>query len=97
LVLYRIPAGTSSLAGGASHSPNIPGVEGKNSRGTGRTLGYRGPAPPRVHGVHHYHFKLYALDTSLTSPARMDKEAVLSAIKGHVLQQVELVGWHERK
>jgi Raf kinase inhibitor-like YbhB/YbcL family protein len=96
-VLYRIPAGTSSLAEGASHSPKISGVEGRNSWGTGQTLGYRGPAPPRGHGVHHYYFKLYALDTALSLPARMDKEAVLNAIKGHVLDQAELVGWYERK
>ena len=25
------------------------------------TLGYGGPSPPRGHGTHHYHFKLYAL------------------------------------
>jgi Raf kinase inhibitor-like YbhB/YbcL family protein len=35
-VLYRIPAGTSSLAEGASHSPKISGVEGRNSWGTGQ-------------------------------------------------------------
>jgi Raf kinase inhibitor-like YbhB/YbcL family protein len=96
-VLYRIPIGTSALPEGVSHSLKIPGVEGKNSWSTGQTLGYRGPAPPRGHGVHHYHFRLYALDTGLTLPSRMDKEAILNAVKGHVLEQAELVGWYERK
>jgi len=27
--------------------------------------GYGGPCPPRGHGVHHYHFRLYALDAEL--------------------------------
>jgi Raf kinase inhibitor-like YbhB/YbcL family protein len=96
-VLYRIPAGTSSLPEGASRSSGLPGVEGKNSWKTGNTLGYRGPAPPPGHGVHHYHFRLYALDTTLTLPPRMDKEAVLGAIKGHILAEAELVGTYERK
>jgi Raf kinase inhibitor-like YbhB/YbcL family protein len=95
-VLYRIPNDTTSLSEGVSHSATIPGVEGKNSWKSGKTIGYRGPAPPR-HGVHHYHFRLYAIDTALTYPARMDKQAVLSAIQGHVLAQAELVGTYERK
>ena len=40
-------------------------LQGKNSWPNGRTIGYRGPAPPKGHGVHHYHFKLYALDGDL--------------------------------
>ena len=39
-------------------------LQGRNSWSSGKTIGYRGPAPPPGHGVHHYHFKLYALDTS---------------------------------
>lgn len=96
-VAYRLPAETTSLAEGASQAAGFPGVQGKNSWKTGNTNGYRGPAPPPSHGVHHYHFRLYAIDTTLTLPARMDKEAVLNAIKGRVLAQVELVGTYERK
>ena len=64
---------------------------------TVRFCGYRGPAPLPSHGVHHYHFRLYALDTALTLPPRMDKEAVLSAIGGHVLTEAEIVATYERK
>lgn len=28
-------------------------------------MGYRGPAPPKGHGTHHYHFKPAALDVEL--------------------------------
>jgi Raf kinase inhibitor-like YbhB/YbcL family protein len=96
-VLYRIPADVGSLPEGVSHSSKIPAVEGKNSWKSGKTIGYRGPAPPSGHGVHHYHFTLYALDTALSLHARMDKEAVMSAIKGHVLDRAKLVGTYERK
>jgi Raf kinase inhibitor-like YbhB/YbcL family protein len=96
-VLYRIPAATRNLPVGVSQSADIPGVQGKNSWKAGQTIGYRGPAPPPGHGVHHYHFRLYALDTSITLPAGVDKEAVLSAIEGHVLAEEEIVGTYERK
>ncbi len=33
--------------------------QGKNSAGR---PGYTGPMPPPAHGVHHYHFQLFALD-----------------------------------
>jgi Raf kinase inhibitor-like YbhB/YbcL family protein len=96
-VLYRIPGDTTSIPEGVSRSPKTPGLEGKNSWDAGQTIGYRGPAPPRGHGVHHYHFKLYALKTALTLPAHVDKETVLNAINGLVLGQAELIGTYERK
>ena len=96
-VLYCIPAAARNLPEGVSQSAGIPGVQGKNSWKASKTIGYRGPAPPPGHGVHHYHFRLYALDTSITLPPRMDQEAVLSAIQGHVLAEAEIVGSYERK
>ena len=96
-VLYRIPAGARNLPEGAPQSADFPGVQGKNSWKIGKTIGYRGPAPPPGHGMHHYHFRLYALDTSITLPPRMDKEAVLSVVKGHVLAEAEIVATYERK
>jgi phosphatidylethanolamine-binding protein (PEBP) family uncharacterized protein len=37
-------------------------LEGENDFGR---RGYGGPMPPEGHGVHHYHFKVYALDAKL--------------------------------
>ena len=68
-------------------------LQGKNSWGS---IGYRGPAPPPGHGVHHYHFKLYALDATLDVSAGLDKNAVLAAMQGHILAQSELIGTYER-
>ena len=54
--------------------------------------------PPPGHGVHHYHFKLYALDTMVDlDPAKVTKAALLAAMKDHVLAQGEVMGTYERK
>ncbi len=60
-------------------------------------VGYDGPCPPPGHGVHHYHFKLYALDTILNLKPRATKGEVEAAIKDHIQAQAELVGLYERK
>jgi len=97
-ILYKIPATESALAEGvhAKPAPSFPAValQGKNSWGT---VGYRGPAPPRGHGVHHYHFKIYALDSALNVAAGLDKPGLLRAMKGHILEETELIGIYDRK
>jgi Raf kinase inhibitor-like YbhB/YbcL family protein len=59
-------------------------------------VGYGGPMPPRGHGVHHYHFRLYALDTVLAIQPRATKKQLDEAMKGHILAQIELVGTYQR-
>ncbi len=97
-VIYKIPTSTSAMAEGVHPrpAPSFPAgaVQGKNSWGT---IGYRGPAPPRGHGVHLYHFRLYALNATLNLAAGVDKPALLAAMRGHVLAEAELVGTYERK
>ena len=96
-VLYKIPANQSSLKAGldSTGTPKDAGgaLQGKNSWDT---LGYRGPLPPPGHGTHHYHFRLYALDTPLKVGAGLTKAELLAAMKGHVLGEVELVGTYKR-
>lgn len=50
----------------------------------GRT-GYQGPRPLPGHGVHHYHFHLYALDTRIDTTAATDLVPLLPQCAGHVL------------
>ena len=90
-VIYKIPGNATGLEDGA-----IPAgaLEGKNTFGN---MGYGGPAPPRGHGVHHYHFKLYALDAPLQLKAGLDKKALLAEMAGHILGQGELIGTYERR
>lgn len=62
-------------------------VEGINNTGSS---GYSGPCPPS--GIHHYHFRLLALDTSLSLKPSSTKEEFDEAVSGHTLAQTELVG-----
>jgi Raf kinase inhibitor-like YbhB/YbcL family protein len=58
--------------------------------------GYTAPCPPLGHGVHHYHFYLYALDTTLDLASSTGKAELEAAMKGHTIGQAELVGLYER-
>ena len=88
-VAYGIPGTRTSLPEGtAGGAP-----EGKNSW---NRRGYGGPMPPPGHGTHHYHFKVYALDTPLNLRPGATKRQLLDAMKGHILDQGELVGTYER-
>jgi Raf kinase inhibitor-like YbhB/YbcL family protein len=100
-VLYKVLAATRSLPEGikpVASPPQPPGaLQGKNSWTSGSTIGYRGPAPPKGHGTHHYHFRLYALDAELPLKPELTKDALLKAIDGHVLATGELVGTYSRR
>ena len=63
------------------------GVQGVNGANTNK---YLGPCPPS--GTHRYFFKLYALDTSLDLDESAGKNEVEEAIKGHVIEEAELMG-----
>lgn len=97
-VIYKIPAEERGLAAGIPAdlllSTPSGAVQGKNSW---KTVGYRGPAPPKGRGSHHYHFKLYALDRNLDLKPGLDKSELLKSIQGHILAEGELTGTYERK
>ncbi len=68
-------------------------IQGRNSWGT---IGYRGPAPPRGHGVHHYGFRLFALDAPLPVVAGVEKNALVNAMDGHIVARAKVVGTYRR-
>jgi Raf kinase inhibitor-like YbhB/YbcL family protein len=84
------------MPAGARLDKPVAAMQGRNSWNAGRTIGYRGPAPPPGHGVHHYHFRLYALDCELAVNPGLDKKTLLRAMDGHVLAEGELVGTYQR-
>lgn len=55
--------------------------------------GYAGPCPPRGHGEHAYHFRLFALRQPITG-ARPDATCaeILALARPHVIETAELVG-----
>lgn len=66
-------------------------IQGPNSSGQNQ---YEGPCPPV--GTHRYFFKLYALDIEPDLPASTDKNNLLTAIEGHIIDHVELVGIYQK-
>jgi hypothetical protein len=97
-VIYNVPADAPGLPEGVKKVPKPPtprgALQGVNSFGK---IGYNGPAPPRGHGVHHYHFRLYALDRHIALDPGLDRASVVASISGHVLDEGEIIGTYERK
>jgi Raf kinase inhibitor-like YbhB/YbcL family protein len=87
---YDIPASARSIASGQRI-----GTEVNNDKGT---LGYTGPCPPRGHGPHHYHFRLFALDVDRLGLGPNSKVIdVENAATKHAIAQGELIGTFERR
>jgi len=89
-VAYKIPVSQTGLPEGAGSGF----VAGRNDFGKNA---YGGPMPPRGHGIHHYHFKLYAIDRPLEAGPGLSKGDVLERIRGRVIGAGELIGTYERK
>ena len=59
---------------------------------------YDGPQPPRGHGMHHYHFRLAALDVEkLQLPPTANVAEIWKAARTHVIGEAGLVGTYEAK
>lgn len=93
-VLFNLPANTTSLAEQVSARERLDdgALQGKNDFGG---IGYGGPCPP-AGKPHHYHFRVYALDTMLSQEQGASKAGLLRAMNGHVLAEGELVGIYGR-
>lgn len=89
-VLYNLPPTATGLPAAGDVRGAIPGI---NDFGE---VGYDGPEPPRGHGVHRYHFALYALDKVVDPRDGMTKDDLMRAIDGHILGQGEIVGTYSR-
>ena len=58
---------------------------------------YDGPAPPRGHGLHHYHFKVAALDIEKVDVHRdRDADDLWQAVEPHILAAAETIGTYQR-
>lgn len=90
---WNVPATVTHLPEGLHTLPRLlqPDgmMQGRNSRGS---VGWTGPRPPVGDAPHRYHFQLFALDTTLSLPVGADREAVLAAMRGHVIGRGVLVG-----
>jgi len=89
-VLYDIPGSRTSFDEGASVALPAGTREGTNDW---KRTGWGGPCPPI--GRHRYFFKLYALDTMLGDLGTPTKPRVEAAMRGHVVEQAEVVGTYQ--
>jgi len=89
--LYDIPGNATELAEGIGSRKAIPALRvAVNDFGNRR---YDGPQPPRGHGVHHYHFRLFALDVAqLSVPTNASARDVLEVARAHSLAEADFVG-----
>jgi para-nitrobenzyl esterase len=77
----KLDAGMTEPPAGAQNGPNIRGPDHPY-------MGPRTPAGPK----HRYHLQVFALDTTLPDDARATYDALITAMKGHVLASGEVVG-----
>jgi Raf kinase inhibitor-like YbhB/YbcL family protein len=96
-VLYKLSPDLTGLSAGLPGDRQLKEPAGAlQGQNTSNATGYVGPAPPRGHGVHHYHFRIYALDAPLSVEPGLTKTALLAAMAGHILGQGELIGTYSR-
>ncbi|MBI4098107.1 MAG: YbhB/YbcL family Raf kinase inhibitor-like protein [Candidatus Levybacteria bacterium] len=67
-------------------------IQGLNGAGQ---AGYLGACPPS--GVHHYHFKLYALNKKLNVTPNISREELEEEIEESVIERAQLVGIYSRQ
>lgn len=89
-VVYNIPADRGGLPQSVDTGSESSLRHGKNNFGS---QGYDGPDPAHRSGLHHYHYRLYALDVpSLSVHAKAGAEDIVRAARSHILEQAELIG-----
>ena len=88
-LVVDLPGATTSLPPAIFQDAAVPG-------GGTQLIGYSGMCPPVGAVAHHYHFRLYALDTTLGVAASASKDTVEAAMKGHILAETDLVGLFAR-
>lgn len=98
-LIWNIPGAATGLPQGVEQTahPSDPkgAIQGRN--GMGR-FGWFGPRPPEGHGVHHYHFQLFALSAPLDGMGpNTTLPELVNALKGLTIASGELVGLYERR
>ena len=95
-VIYDIPSNMTRLP---EHLPTEAKLDNGAMQGLNvrNAPGFIGPKPPAGQS-HPYHFEVFALNTRLNlDPANADRNAVVNAMKGHVVAEGELVAHYTGK
>jgi Raf kinase inhibitor-like YbhB/YbcL family protein len=95
-ILHGLPPNIMQLPAGLPNERELSKLGGaKQGQNDAKTRGWSGPKPPLGHGVHHYHFQLFALDKQLGLGPDTTLEQLVNAMKGHVIAEGEIIGTHE--
>jgi Raf kinase inhibitor-like YbhB/YbcL family protein len=87
-LVWNIPADTQKIDEGVLPSGAGQGTTDFNA------AAYGGPCPHS--GTHHYQFKLYALNTTLSLPSSAKKSDLLAVMQGHIIAEAQLTGMYSR-
>jgi Raf kinase inhibitor-like YbhB/YbcL family protein len=88
-ILYDIPATVHEIKS-AITAPELSQEKINIGNNSSDAAAYTAACPPL--GKHRYVFRVYALDAAQIHPATADRDAVMEAMKGHVLGFGEIVG-----
>jgi len=86
-IIFDIPASPPEM----EIKDNSLGKEGINDF---KKIGYNGPCPPS--GMHHYHFRVYALGDELALSRGATKKEIEAEMKGKILAESELIGIYQK-
>jgi Raf kinase inhibitor-like YbhB/YbcL family protein len=87
-LLWNINPKTKLIIENKSPKEAVQGINDFNKQS------YGGPCPPS--GIHHYQFKIYALDTILNLPSSSRKKDLETAMINHILDKDILIGLYQR-
>lgn len=96
-MIWGIPGDVTRLDAGLPNTPRLASphgaVQGRNDKGD---HGWFGAMPPMGHGVHRYHFQLFAVDGPLHMRPESSLNQLVSALKGRVVAEGEMIATYER-
>lgn len=92
-VMFNIPPTVTMLDSNQPMNEQLSNMAHQGMNGANK-LGWVPPCPPN--GTHRYYFRLYALDTVLSIAEKPDRQALLDAMKGHVLAEGVLMGTYKK-
>ncbi len=87
-LVWNIPPTIKFISENESPQSAIQGINDSGRQN------YDGPCPPS--GIHHYQFKIYALDTILNLPSNSRKKDLEKAVDGHILYKDILIVLYQR-
>lgn len=85
-MLFNIPADTAEIKENSIPVGAIEGLANNN------THGYDGPCPKHFEGIHHFRYRLFALDIELDLPAASERDVIEQHMDGHVIAKADLEG-----